>query len=58
MEKVRVSAGIERNRPDPGELAAVTSKDINKEARVITLNPPVKGHRPRVSKYRGANRSA
>jgi integrase len=33
---------------DPGELAAITSKDINKEAKTITLNHPVKGHRPRI----------
>jgi integrase len=33
---------------DPGELAAVESTDINKEARTITLNHPVEGHRPRV----------
>ena len=40
--------GLKETGADPGELAAVTSKDINKEARVITLNRPVKGHRPRV----------
>jgi integrase len=40
--------GLKETGADPGELAAVTSKDINKEARTITLNRPVKGHRPRI----------
>ncbi|MCJ7762605.1 site-specific integrase [Candidatus Bathyarchaeota archaeon] len=33
---------------DPGELGAITQEDINKEARAITINHPVKGHRPRI----------
>ena len=40
--------GLKETGADPGELAAVTSKDINKEARTITLNKPVKGHRARM----------
>jgi len=40
--------GLKETGADPGELATVTSKDINKEARTITLNKPVKGHRPRI----------
>lgn len=32
----------------PRELAAIEPKDINKEARAITINHPVKGHRPRI----------
>ena len=42
--------GLKETGADPGELAAVTSKDINKEAKTITLNNPVKGHRPRILK--------
>ena len=40
--------GLKETAADPGELAAITSKDVNKESRTITLNHPVKGHRPRV----------
>lgn len=40
--------GLKETGADPGELAAITSKDINKEARTVTLNNPVKGHRPRI----------
>lgn len=40
--------GLKETGADPGELAAVTPKDINKEARAITINRPVKGHRPRI----------
>jgi integrase len=40
--------GLRETGADPGELAAITSKDINKEARTITINRPVKGHRPRI----------
>lgn len=40
--------GLKETGADPGELATITSKDINKEARTITLNHPVKGHRPRI----------
>ncbi len=40
--------GLKETGADPGELAAIMPKDINKEARTITLNHPVKGHRPRI----------
>jgi len=40
--------GLKETGADPGELAAVTPKDINAEARTVTLNHPVKGHRPRL----------
>lgn len=40
--------GLKETGADPGELAAVRSIDINKEARIITLNRPVKGHRSRI----------
>jgi integrase/DNA-directed RNA polymerase subunit M/transcription elongation factor TFIIS len=40
--------GLKETGADPGELAAIMSKDVNKESRTITLNHPVKGHRPRV----------
>jgi integrase len=40
--------GLKETGADPGELAAITSKDINKESRTITINKPVKGHRPRM----------
>jgi len=40
--------GLKETGTDPGELAAIESTDINKEARTITINHPVKGHRPRV----------
>ena len=33
---------------DPSEFASIESKDTNKGARAITINHPVKGHRPRV----------
>lgn len=36
--------GLKETGADPGELAAITSKDINKEARTVTLNNPFKGH--------------
>jgi len=40
--------GLKETGADPGELTAITPKDINKEARTITINRPVKGHRPRI----------
>lgn len=40
--------GLKETGADPGELAAITPKDVNKDARTITLNNPVKGHRPRI----------
>jgi len=40
--------GLKETGSDPGELAAITGKDINKEARTITINRPVKRHRPRI----------
>jgi len=40
--------GLKETGADPGELAAITPKDINKEARTITINKPVKGHRSRI----------
>jgi integrase len=40
--------GLKETGTDPGELAAIQSIDINKKARTITINHPVKGHRPRV----------
>lgn len=40
--------GLKETGADPGELAAITDRDINKEARTITINHPVKGHRPRI----------
>jgi integrase/rubredoxin len=40
--------GLKETGADPGELAAITSKDVNKQAKTITLNNPVKGHRPRI----------
>jgi integrase len=40
--------GLKETGVDPGELAAITGKDINREARTITLNHPVKGHRSRI----------
>lgn len=40
--------GLKETGADPGEFAAIHSKDINRESKAITLNHPVKGHRPRV----------
>jgi integrase len=40
--------GLKETGTDPGKLAAIASKDINKEARTITINSPVKNHRPRI----------
>jgi integrase len=40
--------GLKETGADPGELAAITSRDVNKQSRTITLNHPVKGHRPRI----------
>ena len=40
--------GLKECGADPGELAAVESKDVGAETRTITLNHPVKGHRSRV----------
>jgi integrase len=40
--------GLKETGADPGELAAIENKDINRESRTITLNHPVKGHRPRI----------
>ena len=42
--------GLKETGADPGELSAITSIDVNKETRTITLNHPVKGHRPRILK--------
>lgn len=33
---------------DPGEAAGITWADIDKEARTISINKPVKGHNPRM----------
>lgn len=40
--------GLKETGADPGELAAITWADINKEARTIVINKPVKGHNPRI----------
>jgi len=40
--------GLKETGADPGELAAITSIDVNKETKTITINHPVKGHRPRI----------
>lgn len=40
--------GLKETGADPGELASIKPSDINKEARTITINKPVKGHRPRI----------
>jgi integrase/predicted RNA-binding Zn-ribbon protein involved in translation (DUF1610 family) len=40
--------GLKETGADPGELAGIEAKDVNKESRTITLNHPVKGHRPRI----------
>jgi integrase len=40
--------GLKETGVDQGELATITSKDVNRENRTITLNNPVKGHRPRI----------
>ena len=40
--------GLKETGADPGEFANIESKDINMELKAITLNHPVKGHRPRV----------
>jgi integrase len=40
--------GLKETGTDPGEFANVESKDIGKEAKAITINHPVKGHRPRI----------
>ena len=40
--------GLKETGADPGELAAITLTDVNKEARTITINRPVKGHSPRI----------
>lgn len=42
--------GLKETEADPGELATITSKDLYRETRTITLNHPVKGHRPRILK--------
>jgi len=42
--------GLKETGADPGELSAITSKDVNKETKTIILNHPVKGHRPRILK--------
>ncbi|MCK4434488.1 tyrosine-type recombinase/integrase [Candidatus Bathyarchaeota archaeon] len=39
--------GLKETGADPGELAAAKPEDIDQEARIITINKPVKGHRPR-----------
>lgn len=40
--------GLKETGADPGELAATAYSDVNKDARTITINRPVKGHRPRI----------
>jgi len=40
--------GLKETGADPGELAAIGYANINKDARTITINKPVKGHRPRI----------
>jgi len=40
--------GLKETGADPGEFAAIMPKDVNKETRTITINHPVKGHRPRI----------
>jgi len=40
--------GLKETGADPGELAAIKPEDINQQARTITINRPVKGHRPRM----------
>jgi integrase len=40
--------GLKETGADPGEFANVESKDVSKENRAITINHPVKGHRPRI----------
>lgn len=40
--------GLKETGADPGELTAITAKDIDLNARTITLNHPVKGHKARI----------
>jgi integrase len=40
--------GLKETGADPGEFEAIEAKDVNRESRTITLNHPVKGHRPRI----------
>jgi len=40
--------GLKETGADPGELQAIEWIDVNPQARTITLNKPVKGHRPRI----------
>ncbi len=40
--------GLKDTKTDPGEFAAIEPKDINIESKCISINHPVKGHRPRV----------
>jgi len=40
--------GLKDTGADPGELAAITWLDINKERKTLAINHPVKGHKPRV----------
>jgi len=40
--------GLKDTGADPGELAAIRWIDVNKEARTVTINRPVKGHSPRI----------
>jgi integrase len=40
--------GLKETGADPGELMRVKWIDINKQARSITINRPVKGHSPRI----------
>ena len=40
--------GLKETGTDPGEFAPIESKDINVELKAISINHPVKGHRPRV----------
>jgi len=40
--------GLKETGADPGELDAIRWIDINPQARTITINHPVRGHRPRI----------
>jgi len=40
--------GLKETGADPGELIAIEWTDINPQARTITLNHPVKGHKARI----------
>jgi len=44
----RFLQGLKETGADPGELSALEWTDINPQARTITLNHPVKGHKARI----------